>query len=74
MKCSISQKGEYDYSVVASSLLQSLKGEPVYGAKFKPLADARHAILKYIGLSYNRKRRYSQFNHKAPPEYEQAAA
>jgi len=74
MTCSMSRKGECHDNAVAESFFHSLKGELVYGARFKSRDDARHAIFKYIELFYNRKRRHSYLNYKAPLEYENMMA
>ena len=74
MTCSMSRKGECHDNAVAESFFHSLKGELVYGARFKSRDEARHAIFKYIELFYNRKRRHSHLNYKAPFEYESMKA
>jgi len=74
MTCSMSRKGECHDNAVAESFFHSLKGELVYDTKFKSRDDARHAIFKYIELFYNRKRRHSYLNFKAPLEYENMMA
>ena len=74
MTCSMSRKGECHENSVVESFFHSLKGELVYGTKFKSRDDARHAIFKYIELFYNRKRRHSHLNYKAPLEYENMKA
>lgn len=74
MTCSMSRKGERHDNAVAESFFHSFKGEPIYDSKFRTRDDARPAIFKYIELFYNRKRRHSYLNYKAPLEYENMMA
>lgn len=74
MTCSMSRKGECHDNAVAESFFHSLKNELVHDADFKSRDEARHAIFKYIELFYNRRRRHSYLNYKAPLEYENIKA
>jgi len=73
MVCSMSRKGECHDNSVAESFFHTLKEELVYDADYKTHNEARQAIFKYIELFYNRKRRHSYLNYKAPFEYENMA-
>jgi putative transposase len=73
MICSMSRKGECHDNAVAESFFHTLKEELVYDADYKTHNEARQAIFKYIELFYNRKRRHSYLNYKAPFEYENMA-
>lgn len=74
MICSMSRKGECHDNAVAESFFHTLKNELVHETRFKTRAEARQAIFKYIELFYNRKRRHSYLNYKAPLEYEKINA
>lgn len=70
MICSMSRKGKCHDNAVAESFFHTLKNELVFDAKYRTRTEARQAIFKYIELFYNRKRRHSYLNYKAPLEYE----
>ena len=74
MVCSMSRKGECHDNAVAESFFHTMKEELVYDADYKTHNEARQAIFKYIELFYNRKRRHSYLNYKAPFEYENMAS
>lgn len=73
MVCSMSRKGECHDNAVAESFFHTLKEELVYDADYKTHNEARQSIFKYIELFYNRKRRHSYLNYKAPFQYESMA-
>jgi transposase InsO family protein len=54
------------------SFFASLKKELVHGADFATRAEARAAIVEYIEMFYNSKRRHSSLGYVAPAEYEQS--
>lgn len=74
MVCSMSRKGECHDNAVAESFFHTLKEELVYDADYKTHNEARQALFKYIELFYNRKRRHSYLNYKAPFEHEKMAS
>lgn len=74
MICSMSRKGECHDNAVAESFFHTLKEECVYDENFATRNEARQSIFKYIEFFYNRKRRHSYLNYKAPFEYEEMKA
>lgn len=74
MVCSMSRKGECHDNAVAESFFHTLKEECVYDENFTTRNEARQSIFKYIEFFYNRKRRHSYLNYKAPFEYEDMQA
>ncbi|MET0069278.1 MAG: IS3 family transposase [Candidatus Thiodiazotropha sp.] len=74
MICSMSRKGKCHDNAVAESFFHTLKNELVFDARYRTRSEARQAIFKYIELFYNRKRRHSYLNYKAPLEYERINA
>jgi len=74
MICSMSRKGECHDNAVAESFFHTLKEELVYDENFATREEARQSIFKYIEFFYNRKRRHSYLNYKAPFEYENMKA
>ena len=74
MICSMSRKGECHDNAVAESFFHTLKNELVFESRFRTRSEAKQAIFKYIELFYNRKRRHSYLNYKAPFEYERIHA
>jgi putative transposase len=51
------------------SFFASLKKELVHGADFATRAEARAAIVEYIEVFYNTKRRHSSLGYLSPVEY-----
>lgn len=74
MVCSMSRKGECHDNAVAESFFHTLKEELVYDEDFATREEARQSIFKYIEFFYNRKRRHSYINYKAPFEFENMKA
>lgn len=68
---SMSRKGNCWDNAVAESFFHSLKTERVHHEKYASRAEARLRIFDYIELFYNRRRRHSALNYKAPLVYEQ---
>ena len=58
-------------NVPMKSFFASLKKELVHGADFATRAEARAAIVEYIEVFYNTKRRHSSLECASPAEYEQ---
>src|SRR5262245_23240805 len=54
------------------SFFASRKKELVHGADFATRAEARAAIVEYIEVFYNTKRRHSSLGYVSPAEYEQS--
>ena len=74
MVCSMSRKGECHDNAVAESFFHTLKEELVYDEDFATKLEARQSIFKYIEFFYNRKRRHSYLNYKAPFVFEEMSA
>ena len=74
MVCSMSRKGECHDNAVAESFFHTLKEECVYDENFTTRNEARQSIFKYIEFFYNRKRRHSYLNYKAPFVFENMKA
>ena len=53
------------------SFFASLKKELVHDADFATRAEARAAVVEYIEVFYNTKRRHSSLGYLSPAEYEQ---
>jgi putative transposase len=53
------------------SFFASLKKELVRGADFATRAEARAAIVEYIEVFYNTRRRHSSLGYVSPAAYEQ---
>jgi len=70
MVCSMSRKGNCWDNAVAESFFHSLKTERVHHENYTSRAQARQRIFEYIELFYNRRRRHSALNYKAPLVYE----
>jgi putative transposase len=52
------------------SFFASLKKEVVHGVDFATRAEARAALVEYIEVFYNTKRRHSSLGYVSPAEYE----
>ena len=71
MICSMSRRGNCWDNAVAESFFHSLKTECTHHEKYTHRSQARMQIFEYIELFYNRSRRHSTLNYKAPLVYEQ---
>lgn len=67
---SMSRKGNCWDNAPMESFFASLKKELVHGADFATRAEARAAIVEYIEVFYNTKRRHSSLGYVSPAEYE----
>jgi putative transposase len=70
--CSMSRRADCWDNAPMESFFASLKKELVHGADFATRAEARAAIVEYIEVFYNSKRRHSSLGYVAPAEYEQS--
>jgi transposase InsO family protein len=70
---SMSRKGDPYDNAVAESFFRTLKVELVYRRRFRTRAEAKAAIVEYIELFYNRRRRHSSLDYLSPAEYEELA-
>jgi putative transposase len=70
--CSMSRKADCWDNAPMESFFASLKKELVHGADFATRAEARAAVVEYIEVFYNSKRRHSSLGYVAPAEYEKS--
>jgi transposase InsO family protein len=69
--CSMSRRADCWDNAPMESFFASLKKELVHDAGFATRAEARAAIVEYIEVFYNTKRRHSSLGYVSPAEYEQ---
>jgi len=69
--CSMSRRADCWDNAPMESFFASLKKELVHGADFATRAGARAAIVEYIEVFYNTRRRHSSLGYVSPAEYEQ---
>jgi putative transposase len=70
--CSMSRRADCWDNAPMESFFASLKKELVHGADFATRAEARGAVVEYIEVFYNCRRRHSSLGYVSPQEYEQA--
>lgn len=70
LTCSMSRKGNPYDNAVMESFFRTLKIELVYRRRFQTREEARTALVNYIELFYNQKRRHSALGYLSPAEYE----
>jgi putative transposase len=70
--CSMSRRADCWDNAPMESFFASLKKELVHGADFATQAEARAAVVEYIEVFYNARRRHSSLGYVSPAEYEQA--
>jgi transposase InsO family protein len=68
--CSRSRRADCWDNAPMESFFASLKKELIHGADFATRAEARAAIVEYIEVFYNTKRRHSSLGYLSPAEYE----
>jgi len=68
---SMSRKGDPYDNAVAESFFRTLKVELVYRQRYRTRAEAKAAIVEYIELFYNSRRRHSSLGYLSPNEYEE---
>ncbi|HEX5269794.1 MAG TPA: IS3 family transposase [Gemmataceae bacterium] len=69
--CSMSRRADCWDNAPMESFFASLKKELVHGADFATRAEARAAIVEYIEVFCNTRRRHSSLGYVSPAEYEQ---
>jgi putative transposase len=69
--CSMSRRADCWDNAPMESFFASLKKELAHDAHFATRAEARAAIVEYIEVFYNAKRRHSSLGYVSPAEYEQ---
>jgi putative transposase len=67
---SMSRKGDPYDNAVAESFFRTLKVELIYRRRFRTRAEARAAIVEYIELFYNSRRRHSSLGYLSPNDFE----
>lgn len=72
--CSMSRKGNCWDNAVAESFFGKLKTELIYRNTMSTIALAKTAIVDYIEVFYNRKRRHSTLGYISPVEFEKRFA
>jgi putative transposase len=72
IRCSMSRKADCWDNAPMESFFASLKKELIHDANFATRAEARAAVVEYIEVFYNNKRRHSSLGYVAPAEYEQS--
>jgi putative transposase len=70
--CSMSRRADCWDNAPMESFFASLKKELVHDADFATRAEARAALVEYIEVFYNSKRRHSSLGYVSPAEYEQS--
>jgi putative transposase len=70
---SMSRKGDPYDNAVAESFFRTLKVELVYRRRFRTRAEAKAAIVSYIELFYNSRRRHSSLGYLSPNDFEKQA-
>ena len=70
--CSMSRRADCWDNAPMESFFASLKEELVHGADFATRAQARAAVVEYIEVFYNTRRRHSSLGYVSPAEHEQA--
>ena len=68
--CSMSRRADCWDNAPMESFFASLKKELVHDAHFATRVQARAAIVEYIEVFYNTKRRHSSLGYVSPAEYE----
>ncbi len=68
--CSMSRRADCWDNAPMESFFASLKKELVHGADFATRAEARAAVVEYIEVFYNSRRRHSSLGYVSPAEYE----
>jgi len=70
MVTSMSRKGDPYDNAVAESFFRTLKVELVYRRRFRTRLEAKAAIVEYIELFYNSRRRHSSLGYLSPNDFE----
>ena len=69
--CSMSRRADCWDNAPMESFFASLKKELVHDADFATQSEARSALVEYIEVFYNTRRRHSSLGYVSPAEYEQ---
>lgn len=68
--CSMSRSGNCWDNAVIESFFSTLKTELVHRVRWATKSDARSALIRYIEIFYNSKRKHSSLGYRSPAEYE----
>jgi len=68
--CSMSRKGDCWDNAAMESFFHTLKVEAIHWQSFETREQAKQTIFEYIEVFYNRQRRHSAINYKAPVQFE----
>jgi len=68
--CSMSHKGDCWDNAVVESFFATLKKELIYRRPWATVRSAREAIVEYIEVFYNRKRKHSTLGYLSPAVFE----
>lgn len=68
VRLSVGRTGTCHDNAVAESFFSMLKNEMYYTKTFETHTEARSAVLEYIEIYYNRKRRHSTIDYKMPQD------
>lgn len=67
---SMSRAGDCWDNAVVESFFATLKTELVRGANWQTREQAKHAVVEFIEVWYNRQRRHQTLNYRTPVQYE----
>jgi putative transposase len=70
----MSHKGDCWDNAVSESAFATITKELVYRCKFADREKARHAVIEYMEVFYNRDRDHSSRGYLKPEEFERKAA
>lgn len=70
MRASMSRTGDCWDNAVVESFFATLKAEIVSDAKWHTRAEAKTALVEFIEVWYNRKRRHQTLGYRSPAQYE----
>lgn len=70
LECSMSRRGNPYDNAAMESFFKTLKTELVYRRRFATREEAKAAIVEYIEMFYNCRRRHSALGYLSPAEYE----
>lgn len=68
VRLSCSRTGNCHDNAVAESFFATLKNEMYYRSSFATRADAKHAVIEFIGADYNRRRPHSTIGYQVPAQ------
>ena len=68
--CSMSKKGDCWDNAVVESFFATLKKELIYRRPWPTISETKSAIVEYIEVFYNRKRKHSTLDYMSPVNFE----